>query len=143
MCHLDGNYKTCSKCQAHLDPLEACSCGDTPTTAHKGSEAPGRTPADNSAGATRLLGRIDSYLGNGGFFNPEMMDHNNVRGMIIDCYETINRQQNEAHEARVLEVLYKRKLNEVQEELLATIGELARVRAELIAIQGETSRDTR
>lgn len=31
-----------------------------------------------------LIQRIDSYLGNGGFFNPEQMDHKMVRTLIID-----------------------------------------------------------
>lgn len=31
-----------------------------------------------------LLARIQSYLGNGGFFNPEMMEHDKVRDLIMD-----------------------------------------------------------
>lgn len=36
-----------------------------------------------------LLERIQSYLGNGGFFNPEFMEHDKVRDLIIDCKEYI------------------------------------------------------
>lgn len=32
-----------------------------------------------------LQDRIQSYLGNGGLFNPEMMEHDKVRNLIIDC----------------------------------------------------------
>jgi len=32
-----------------------------------------------------LLARIQSYLGNGGFFNPEMMDHQKVGRLLLDC----------------------------------------------------------
>jgi hypothetical protein len=34
-----------------------------------------------------LLSRIQSYLGNGGLFNPECMEHNKVRDLIMDCNE--------------------------------------------------------
>lgn len=36
-----------------------------------------------------LLERIQSYLGNGGLFNPESMEHNKVRDLILDCNEYI------------------------------------------------------
>lgn len=32
-----------------------------------------------------LLGRIKEYLLNGGTFNPEMMEHDKVRELILDC----------------------------------------------------------
>lgn len=32
-----------------------------------------------------LLARIQNYLGNGGLFNPEMMEHEKVRDLIMDC----------------------------------------------------------
>lgn len=38
-----------------------------------------------------LISRIKSYLGNGGLFNPEMMEHDKVRDLIIDCREFIHR----------------------------------------------------
>ena len=36
-----------------------------------------------------LLGRLDSYFGNGGLVNPEMMDHDKVRDLLRDCQEYI------------------------------------------------------
>lgn len=37
-----------------------------------------------------LLARIQSYLGNGGLFNPEMMEHEKVRDLLIDCREALS-----------------------------------------------------
>lgn len=31
-----------------------------------------------------LLARVQDYLGNGGLFNPEMMDHDKVQRLIMD-----------------------------------------------------------
>ena len=42
-----------------------------------------------------LVGRIQSYLGNGGFFNPEMMEHDKVRDLIMDCRDYITTSQEE------------------------------------------------
>lgn len=36
-----------------------------------------------------LLNRIQSYFGNGGLFNPEYMEHDKVRDLIMDCGEYI------------------------------------------------------
>jgi len=41
--------------------------------------------------AAEVLSRIQSYLGNGGLFNPEMMEHDKVRDLIIDCREYIDK----------------------------------------------------
>jgi hypothetical protein len=41
--------------------------------------------------AAELLSRIKNYLGNGGLFNPEMMEHDKVRDLILDCREHISR----------------------------------------------------
>lgn len=35
--------------------------------------------------AIKLHARITDYLGNGGLFNPEMMDHDKVRDLLLDC----------------------------------------------------------
>lgn len=43
--------------------------------------------------APDLLARMDSYFGNGGLFNPEMMEHDKVRDLIMDCREYITRTQ--------------------------------------------------
>lgn len=40
-----------------------------------------------------LLLRIQDYLGNGGLINPEMMEHDKVRNLIIDCREYIEKTQ--------------------------------------------------
>lgn len=37
-----------------------------------------------------VLLRIQEYLANGGFFNPEMMDHQKVRDLLMDCRDDIN-----------------------------------------------------
>lgn len=37
-----------------------------------------------------LLERIKNYLEVGGLFNPELMEHDKVRRLIIDCREYIN-----------------------------------------------------
>jgi len=33
----------------------------------------------------RLLNKIQNYLDSGGFFNPERMEHDKVRDLIMDC----------------------------------------------------------
>ena len=35
----------------------------------------------------QLLDRIQSYIGNGGLFNPECMEHEKVRDLILDIRE--------------------------------------------------------
>lgn len=42
--------------------------------------------------AKALADRITNYLGNGGYFNPEMMEHEKVRNLLIDCREYFNAQ---------------------------------------------------
>ncbi len=41
--------------------------------------------------SAKLLARIQSYLGNGGLFNPEMMEHDKVRDLVMDCRDKIER----------------------------------------------------
>lgn len=36
-----------------------------------------------------LAARITNYLGNGGLWNPEMMDHDKVRDLLLDCREVL------------------------------------------------------
>lgn len=36
-----------------------------------------------------ILARIQDYLGNGGLFNPEMMEHDKVRQLIMDCRDEL------------------------------------------------------
>ena len=35
--------------------------------------------------AEQLVERIDNYLTNGGLFNPEAMEHDKVRQLLIEC----------------------------------------------------------
>lgn len=44
-----------------------------------------------TAPADDMLARITEYLGNGGLFNPELMDHNAVRDLVIGCRDEIER----------------------------------------------------
>lgn len=42
--------------------------------------------ADHLAAERRALDdRITNYLENGGFFNPELMEHDKVRDLLMDC----------------------------------------------------------
>ena len=43
----------------------------------------------NATTSEKLLTRIESYLANGGLFNPEMMEHNKVRELLMDCRKCI------------------------------------------------------
>lgn len=56
-----------------------------------------------SAKLTRegLKTRIQSYLGNGGLFNPEMMEHEKVRDLILDCREIITALEQELAATKV------------------------------------------
>jgi hypothetical protein len=42
----------------------------------------------------RLVGRIREYLSNGGLFNPEAMDHEKVRDLLMDVLEHLTKQDN-------------------------------------------------
>lgn len=48
-------------------------------------------PAPETNPTAEILSRIQNYLGNGGLFNPEMMEHDKVRELILDCRDEINR----------------------------------------------------
>lgn len=37
-----------------------------------------------------LLNRIQEYLLVGGLFNPEMMDHDKVRDLVMDCRDQLS-----------------------------------------------------
>ena len=39
---------------------------------------------------SEITDRINNYLGNGGLFNPEMMEHIKVRDLIMDCRDEID-----------------------------------------------------
>ena len=42
-----------------------------------------------------IIDRINEYLGNGGFFNPELMNHDEVRNLLMDCRNIIKIQQSQ------------------------------------------------
>jgi hypothetical protein len=44
-----------------------------------------RTDPPVPAALDALLDRIQGYLGNGGLFNPELMEHDKVRDLMLDC----------------------------------------------------------
>jgi hypothetical protein len=44
----------------------------------------------NPAALRPLYDRIQNYLGNGGLFNPEMMEHDKVRSLLMDIRDTIH-----------------------------------------------------
>ncbi len=41
------------------------------------------------------LERVKDYLGSGGLFNPELMEHEKVRDLIMDCREEIQKRDAE------------------------------------------------
>jgi len=41
-----------------------------------------------------LGNRITRYLANGGMFNPELMDHEKVRDLLLDCRTALSIKQN-------------------------------------------------
>jgi len=47
-----------------------------------------------------LVGRITEYLSAGGLFNPELMDHNNVRDLLIDCRDALDNSQPEQQDTK-------------------------------------------
>lgn len=38
-----------------------------------------------------VLDKINEYLGNGGFFNPEFMEHEKVRDLLLECRSELER----------------------------------------------------
>lgn len=74
----------CMRCQKiRLKWLIALNEGEKP----KKRQRP--VPAPVSTTKATILGQLDSYFGNGGLFNPEMMDHDKVRKLLLDCQEYI------------------------------------------------------
>jgi hypothetical protein len=42
----------------------------------------------------QLVDRITQYLSVGGLFNPELMEHQKVRDLLIDCRKALNERTN-------------------------------------------------
>lgn len=57
------------------------------------------------ASAEELLGRIQSYLGNGGLFNPEMMEHEKVRELLIDCRDCLTKANEQGEDTKRMDWL--------------------------------------
>lgn len=47
-----------------------------------------------------LVGRVGAYLSNGGLFNPELADHDAVRGLVVECRDALLAQAAELAEAQ-------------------------------------------
>lgn len=45
---------------------------------------------------SEVLNKINEYLQVGGFFNPEMMEHDKVRDMVLECRDEIKRLEDKA-----------------------------------------------
>jgi hypothetical protein len=48
---------------------------------------------------TSVVEKIEQYLSNGGLFNPELMDHQAVRDMIIEARDVISDMVREKNDA--------------------------------------------
>lgn len=64
-----------------------------------------------------ILNKINEYLGLGGLFNPELMEHEKVRDMIIECQDEINNLQEELKRTKESLFNYKRANDEIRLEL--------------------------
>jgi hypothetical protein len=85
----------------------------------------------------RVEERIMEYLAVGGLFNPELMDHDEVRSIMLDCREAITTLESQLRQAREalerIADIAKRNLGH-QTEKLYDIEPLAR--KTLTALQG-------
>ncbi len=52
---------------------------------------------------TDILDRIQNYLGSGGLFNPELMEHDKVRDLIRDCREEITQLREIAFDVAMMD----------------------------------------
>ena len=43
----------------------------------------------------QLIDSITNYLMSGGLFNPELMEHENVRDLLIECRDVLYERTNE------------------------------------------------
>lgn len=72
----------------------------SPSPAGAVGAASAASSADPVGEADELLARIKSYLGNGGLFNPEMMEHEKVRDLVMDCRKALDAQAAERAKER-------------------------------------------
>lgn len=62
------------RCKAQCS---VCKAADTP--------ARFKQPKREAVSSEELIARITAYLSEGGLFNPELANHDNVRDLLIDC----------------------------------------------------------
>lgn len=73
----------------------------------------------------KIEDRLSEYLINGGLFNPEMMEHDKVRDLLIDCRNSISTLTIERDKARESKRPFSDKLaDEVIERQVKRIKEL-------------------
>lgn len=70
------------KIKCHYDCTE---CG------HINGSAVLLTLTDTVVDHKQLLARVENYLGNGGFFNPELMEHDKVRALVMDLAAALSK----------------------------------------------------
>lgn len=63
------------------------------------------TTAELSAEA--VAGRITNYLTNGGLFNPELMEHDKVRDLLVDCRDALTSLHEEVEALRAKEAAWE------------------------------------
>ncbi len=73
------------------ETVKMCLCG--PDVCYKSDLQPESGWICARAAREELLARIQNYLVNGGLFNPEMMEHEKVRDLLMDCRKYIAETQ--------------------------------------------------
>ncbi len=95
--HKDARYEWCFPTwKAGLPECERCRKKQTKMMTEEAARTrlpKPRTvyPKPRPHPGIRLLERIQNYLEVGGLFNPEMMEHDKVRDLIIDCRDYISK----------------------------------------------------
>ena len=91
-----GEIKWCPRCKKiRQTTCAACGCGSCKICEYRWSCHPSSpiTYSIKPNSSTELRSRIQSYLGNGGLFNPEFMEHDKVRDLILDFREYLDQTQ--------------------------------------------------
>lgn len=100
------------------------------------------TPATPSA--AEIEHRIRSYLGNGGLFNPELMEHEKVRDLIMDIGRFL--QDCKAHTAAAVEsqrVKDREVLNQGQRTIATLLCERDAAQSRIAALERELAEEKR
>jgi len=88
-----GGPGICPACDCGIDPGETRARREAHERIYALEQEVSRLKAANSPplteSAAQLIERIQSYLENGGMFNPELMEHEKVRKLLLDCREYI------------------------------------------------------